>query len=321
MPLPPRTAPALSIATSSPATFFSSERVPSGDVRRGGPSGPPTAKLLDFGLAKAVAPLVAGADLSMLPTTPAGKAGVTQHGTILGTFQYMAPEQLEGRDADARTDIFAFGAVLYEMLTGRRAFEGKSHASLIGAIMHADPPPASSVQPLTPRSVDRLVRKCLAKDPDDRWQTARDLLDELKWISEGAEQPVAASPSVATSMATAAGVPRRTMWRRVALFSAMTLVLTAGLATSLTWLLTRASSPRVSRLTITAPSTAALTIDGIVSDLTITPDGTRVIYVGRQRDRTIRAGARRARAGRHRQRRAPEPLRLTGWPVGGLLRR
>ncbi|MBI3050347.1 MAG: protein kinase, partial [Acidobacteria bacterium] len=102
----------------------------------GGRQGSPQAKLLDFGLAKPAASAVAGTTLSMLPTTPAGKASLTEQGTILGTFQYMAPEQLEGKDADARTDIFAFGAVLYEMLTGRKAFEGKSHASLIGAIMH-----------------------------------------------------------------------------------------------------------------------------------------------------------------------------------------
>ena len=94
------------------------------------------AKLLDFGLAKASAPVVAGAGLSMLPTTP---PGLTAQGTILGTFQYMAPEQLEGQEADARTDIFAFGAVLYEMLTGKKAFEGKSQASLIGAIMSVGP--------------------------------------------------------------------------------------------------------------------------------------------------------------------------------------
>jgi eukaryotic-like serine/threonine-protein kinase len=104
------------------------------------------AKLLDFGLAKST-PAMAGAGLSMLPTTP---PNLTAQGTILGTFQYMAPEQLEGKDADARTDIFAFGAVVYEMVTGKKAFEGKSQASLIGAIMHADPPPMSTVQPLTP---------------------------------------------------------------------------------------------------------------------------------------------------------------------------
>ena len=96
------------------------------------------AKLLDFGLAKTGAPAVAGAGLSMLPTTP---PNLTAQGTILGTFQYMAPEQLEGSEADARTDIFAFGAVLYEMLTGKKAFEGKSQASLIGAILEREPPP------------------------------------------------------------------------------------------------------------------------------------------------------------------------------------
>jgi eukaryotic-like serine/threonine-protein kinase len=139
------------------------------------------AKLLDFGLAKTRTSALSAAHLSMLPTTPP----ITQQGAILGTFQYMAPEQLEGREADARTDIFAFGAVVYEMLTGKRAFEGKSQATLIAAIIANDPPPMSAAQPLTPPAVDRLVKKCLSKDADRRWQTARDLLDELKWIAEG----------------------------------------------------------------------------------------------------------------------------------------
>jgi serine/threonine protein kinase len=141
----------------------------------------PGAKLLDFGLAKADAPAIAGT-LSMLPTTP---PGLTVQGTILGTFQYMAPEQLEGNDADARTDIFAFGSVLYEMLTGRKAFEGQSQASLIGAILKDTPPPASSIQPLAPASLDRLVACCLAKHPDDRWQSAHDVMLQLKAIAEG----------------------------------------------------------------------------------------------------------------------------------------
>jgi eukaryotic-like serine/threonine-protein kinase len=125
----------------------------SGAVRQGAPQ----AKLLDFGLAKTTHTAVAGR-LSMLPTTP---PGLTAHGTILGTLQYMAPEQLEGQDADARTDIFAFGAVLYEMLTGRKAFEGKSQASLIGAILRDTPPPISATQPLAPTALDAIVRKCL----------------------------------------------------------------------------------------------------------------------------------------------------------------
>ena len=139
-------------------------------------------KLLDFGLAKAVAPVSSKSSMTALPTvTP----NLTQEGTILGTFQYMSPEQLEGKEADARSDIFAFGAVLYEMATGRKAFEGKSQASLIGSILRDEPAPISVVQPMTPPALDRVVKTCLAKDPEDRWQTARDVLLQLKWIQEG----------------------------------------------------------------------------------------------------------------------------------------
>ena len=137
------------------------------------------AKLLDFGLAKAsgTEATVAG---SMVPTTP---ANLTAQGAILGTFQYMAPEQLEGQEADARSDIFAFGALLYELVSGRKAFEGRSRASLIAAILEHDPPPLASLQPLTPSSLDHIVAKCLAKNPDDRWQSARDVTTELKWLA------------------------------------------------------------------------------------------------------------------------------------------
>lgn len=137
-------------------------------------------KLLDFGLAKmsAAQPAV---DLTAQPAD----APLTVEGTILGTLQYMAPEQLEGREADARTDIFAFGAVTYEMATGRKAFEGKSQASLIGAILEREPPPISTVRPLAASALDRVVATCLAKKPDDRWQSARDLLRELQWLKEG----------------------------------------------------------------------------------------------------------------------------------------
>ena len=118
----------------------------------------------------------------MLPTTP---PNLTAQGTILGTFQYMAPEQIEGLEADARTDIFAFGALLYEMLTGRTAFEGKTRASLLGAILKDEPPAVSRVQTGRPAALDRIVSTCLAKDPDDRYQSARDLLRELKWVASG----------------------------------------------------------------------------------------------------------------------------------------
>jgi Tol biopolymer transport system component len=138
-------------------------------------------KLLDFGLAKTVTPAGGGAGLSMLPTTP---PGLTAQGTIIGTFQYMAPEQLEGEEADARTDIFAFGAVVYEMVTGKKAFEGKSPASLITAIMGSEPPPMANLQPVTPSLLDHMVRRCLAKDRDDRWQSASDVMRELRWLTE-----------------------------------------------------------------------------------------------------------------------------------------
>src|ERR1700739_4648241 len=142
-------------------------------------------KLLDFGLAKLkkdTAP--ANVALSKVPTEDA----VTAQGTILGTLQYMAPEQLEGKEADARTDIFAFGVVVYEMATGKKAFEAKSQASLIAKILETDPAPMSRLAPMTPPALDRLVKRCLAKDPDDRWQSARDLEAELSWIASSGSQ-------------------------------------------------------------------------------------------------------------------------------------
>jgi serine/threonine protein kinase len=152
------------------------------------------AKLLDFGLAKASGPTLAtGAGLSMLPTTP---PNLTAQGTILGTFQYMAPEQLEAKEADERTDIFAFGAVLYELLTGTKPFSGASHASLISSIMSSQPPSVSKMQMLAPTELDHLVARCLAKDPEDRWQSARDVMLQLSWI---AEAPTSSSSQAITS--------------------------------------------------------------------------------------------------------------------------
>ncbi len=154
-------------------------------------------KLLDFGLAKSFdRPLDGKGGATSLPTV-VESANLTEKGTVLGTLQYMAPEQVEGKDADARTDIFAFGALLYEMATGHKAFEGTSQASLIGAILRDEPAPISVVQPMTPPALDRVVKTCLAKDPEDRWQTARDVLLQLKWMQEsgslvGLPAPVAA---------------------------------------------------------------------------------------------------------------------------------
>jgi eukaryotic-like serine/threonine-protein kinase len=138
------------------------------------------AKLLDFGLAKSTVALAISGDLS--PT--AGSSRVTEVGTVVGTFHYMSPEQVEGKELDGRSDIFSFGAVLYEMLTGQRAFTGKSQLSVASAILEREPAPITSIKPLTPRSLDHVIRRCMAKDPDDRWQSARDLALELQSVSQ-----------------------------------------------------------------------------------------------------------------------------------------
>jgi eukaryotic-like serine/threonine-protein kinase len=138
------------------------------------------AKLLDFGLAKSIASVVTNDVASTVsPTTPS----LTVQGAVLGTLQYMAPEQIEGGESDARTDIFAFGLVLYEMVTGSKAFSGKTHASLLSSILKDEPRPLSEVQPLASPLLDHIVSRCLAKDPDERWQGAGDLTRELQWIS------------------------------------------------------------------------------------------------------------------------------------------
>jgi Tol biopolymer transport system component len=139
------------------------------------------AKLMDFGLARpARLPHVAGA----LSESPTGSRPITVEGTIVGTFQYMAPEQLEGKEADARTDLWAFGCVLYEMATGKRAFEGISQASLIAAILKETPRPIVELQPLAPPGLERIVKRCLEKDPDERFQSARDLAFDLEDLSD-----------------------------------------------------------------------------------------------------------------------------------------
>jgi serine/threonine protein kinase len=116
------------------------------------------------------------------------EAKLTSEGMLVGTFQYMAPEQLEGKEADARTDIFLLGESIYEMVTGKPPFSGKSRASLIATILMTDPQPMAALQPMTPASLERVVRKCLAKDPEERWQSASDLASELKWIKEGVQE-------------------------------------------------------------------------------------------------------------------------------------
>ena len=151
------------------------------------------AKLLDFGLARIAQPAVPEGpnpvDVSLLAT----QTQLTTEGAIMGTIPYMAPEQLEGQPAGVRSEIFSFGAILYEMASGKPAFQGKSQASLIAAILHTEPPPLPDALPTASRAFERTVRKCLAKDPDRRWQTVADLKDELEWISEPAPEPATAT--------------------------------------------------------------------------------------------------------------------------------
>jgi Tol biopolymer transport system component/predicted Ser/Thr protein kinase len=222
-------------------------------------------KLLDFGLAKAVAPTgrSSGGSLTALPTQ-AG-SNLTQEGTILGTFQYMAPEQLEGKDADARTDIFAFGAVLYEMATGQKAFSGKSRASLISSIMGSQPPAVSTISPMTPPAFDRVVRTCLAKDPDDRWQTAHDVMLELKWVAEGGSAAGLPAPVVAKRKNR-----ERLAWGMAGLLAVVAAVAVIG------YVRRAPSAARPVRASILpAPGTIFDPIDGPVA---VSPDGRRIAF-------------------------------------------
>ncbi len=232
------------------------------------------AKLLDFGLVKLTQAIDPAANpLSQLPTAT---HAVTAQGTILGTLQYMAPEQVEGGEVDARTDIFAFGAVVYEMATGKKAFEGKSQASVIGAILKDDPPPISSLQPMTPPALDRVVKKCLAKEPDRRWQAASDVCDELKWIVEGGSQ-VTAVPAAPVK-----GISTR--WKGALLCSGASLILAALIGVAV-WNLKPTPPPSlrpVSRFAITLPPGQQLAGLDSGSAAALSPDGTHLAYAARQ---------------------------------------
>jgi eukaryotic-like serine/threonine-protein kinase len=234
-------------------------------------------KLLDFGLAKLAAPQPgAVSQATSLPTALQESEPLTTRGTILGTFQYMAPEQLEGREADARSDIFSLGCVLYEMLTGHKAFTGKSQASLISSIMSSDPPPISTLQPLTPPTLDRIVRKCLAKDPDARWHSAHDLHDELVWV---VGETVTATPR-AVSVAKARG---RLAWWLVGVSSVVALAAMAWVAT--TYFGHAPADVRTLRYAIFPPDGWRLSLanrPGAPTPLVLSPDGRRLAFVVRR---------------------------------------
>ncbi len=154
------------------------------------------AKLVDFGLAKP-ARMATTSSLSAVtapsPVSPTGP--ITEKGIVVGTFQYMSPEQIEGKEADGRSDIFALGAVLYEMATGKRAFEGKSQLSVASAILEKEPEPITTAQPLAPAALEHVIKVCLAKDPEERWQSSADVMRELKWIEESGSRAAPATPA------------------------------------------------------------------------------------------------------------------------------
>ncbi len=220
------------------------------------------AKLLDFGLARASGPAIAVAGLSMLPTTP---AHLTAQGTILGTFQYMAPEQIEGQEADARTDVFAFGCVLYEMLTGRKAFQGTTQASLLSAILKDEPLPLRSVQPADPAALDHIVTRCLAKDPDQRWQSAADLAHELRWAAR--------SEAGSTRLDVGNRRRERVLW-------AAAVVVVSIVSGTAAWLLTRGSSAKpaaTTRAVVPLASVQTLTLTSYPA-IALSPDGRTLVY-------------------------------------------
>jgi len=225
--------------------------------------GATVAKLLDFGIAKA---------MPLGQTAATAAATLTDHGTLLGTLQYMAPEQLEGRGADSRSDLFAFGAVLYEMLTGRRAFIGDSQASVIAAVLDSEPPLLSASQAQTSPALEHLVKTCLAKHPDDRWQAASDVKRQLEWIAASAR-------SAATDAAGTRAPHERGLTKTLGVIASLIGLFVVG---ALAWSMRSeepAAPPRVTRTTIPTSGAPALA-DRPGRSLAITPDGTRVVYIG-----------------------------------------
>ena len=224
------------------------------------------AKLMDFGLAK---PVQAAFIASASAGTPTLSNWLTVEGTIVGTFQYMAPEQLEGKEADARSDIFAFGALLYEMGTGRAAFTAKSKASLIAAILSSQPPAVSTFEPMTPPALDWAIRTCLAKNPDERWQCFRDIVLELKWIATGGSQRER-------------WVTRPHQYRVLAAFAATTVIAIAAVL-YLLWMSMQPRSRDTTRFVMQLPAGHSLVVPDLDAPaLDLSRDGRYLAYVAQR---------------------------------------
>jgi serine/threonine protein kinase/Tol biopolymer transport system component len=239
------------------------------------------AKLLDFGLAKAtgLAGTPPASSLTLSLNNPRATEPVTAKGTIVGTFQYMAPEQVEGKEADARSDIFAFGAVLFEMATGKRAFEGKSQASVIAAILEREPPPISELQPMSPPALDRAAKICLSKDPDDRFQTAHDLKLQLEWIRDAGSQAGVPAPVVAHRKNR-----ERIAWSGMALFAIAAMLFAVG------YFLRAPQRARAVIAEISPPANSRFAFRSrrSVGSPVLSPDGLRLAFIaGDANNRTL----------------------------------
>ncbi len=229
------------------------------------------AKLLDFGLAKSLA---AEAKAGTFTVAPTATSPLTAEGTIVGTFQYMAPEQIEGTPADARTDIFAFGLLLYEMTTGRRAFDGKTRASLMASVLKETPRSIAEIAPMTPPALERLVRICMAKEPADRWQTMHDVALQLRFIAEAGSQ--AGVPVAVTA--------RRRLGQRFWQAATIGLLLTSAALATLLWR-NLPGKPQVIRAFIPPPEKAAFQFVGTgYGTPVVSPDGSRVAFAARRDD-------------------------------------
>jgi Tol biopolymer transport system component len=233
-------------------------------------------KLLDFGLAKLRERVEAG-ELSQLATE---REPLTGAGTVLGTLPYMAPEQLEGKAADARTDLFALGSVLFEMVTGKRPFSGDSSTAVITAILTSEPPPMSAVRSLSPAALDRVVRTCLAKDPDERWQSASDLGRELSWIEAEGSGPRGEVGAPSGKLLPTGSRVRALPW----LVAAVALAV-AGAALFRPRVVVKPSQ-HVVRFALPPPAGRAFfsTVEAVA--LAVSPDGSRIAFVATTAPRT-----------------------------------
>jgi len=237
------------------------------------------AKLLDFGLAKPLSAVTAGSASSSAPSFTAAKtlsapspmiSPLTTHGTMVGTIQYMSPEQIEGKEADARSDIFAFGSMLYEMASGKRPFEGKSHIKIASAILEDHPPALASVRQEIPAALDRLITTCLKKDPRERFHCAHDLKLEMTWLRESGKPA-----------ATTGRVNAQPWWA----IAAIVLALTAGAVGLLWW---RAPAPTSVEAYVLPPEKNSFTLnnDDGAGPVVLSPDGKKIAFVA-QDDQSV----------------------------------